>query len=524
MCKNVSVLVTALATLALLTGLAMAQNPITFQVDMSVQIQAGNFNPQLDTVVVRGTFNGWTGSDPMLTDADNDSIYDGVFDVGPAGFNAGDTIEYKFVMLKSDGSVVWESIPNRKATVAGGAQTLPVVFWDDNPGGIDIEVTFQCNMGLQIQFGFFDPSTDVLDVRGDFNGWSAGWDLAPNIFNPDLYQGKFTIHQVPVPTTFGYKYTHNHGGQTNWEEPLSTGGGNRSFTVTGNEQDLDGNGVPDVVLDTVYWNDVTPDLVFLDTTDVIMEVDMRPAYAFLAINGQIVSAAPPGAIETSIDSVLIAGSSGQGVIPDLNWVWDNLNNPSLIIPLKMNDDGINGDLAAGDSVWSITLTFLPGASAIPTYKYGINAHDNEAGFAKNHQENLKSSGARHCDEFGEQDTFYTSVWSYGSPKCGAPVGINDPATLDVPESYKLFQNYPNPFNPSTTISYALTRMANVRLEVFNLLGQRVRTLVNGQVAPGVHRVVWDGRDDLGRELASGVYIYRLKANQFTETHKMILMK
>jgi len=94
----------------------------------------------------------------------------------------------------------------------------------------------------------------------------------------------------------------------------------------------------------------------------------------------------------------------------------------------------------------------------------------------------------------------------------------------APEAFGLDSNYPNPFNPATTIRYALPEGANVSLVVYNILGQQVRTLVSGAQGPGVHSVVWDGRDEAGRQMSTGVYIYRLQAGAFAQVKKMILAK
>ncbi|MCA9783271.1 MAG: T9SS type A sorting domain-containing protein [Candidatus Cloacimonetes bacterium] len=106
-------------------------------------------------------------------------------------------------------------------------------------------------------------------------------------------------------------------------------------------------------------------------------------------------------------------------------------------------------------------------------------------------------------------------------------GANTPVdlSLDMPEvdalptSYSLGQNFPNPFNPTTNLRFGLPEAANVRLTVYNTLGQQVRTLVSGELNAGWHNVVLDGSS-----LASGVYYYRLEANDFTDLHKMVLLK
>jgi hypothetical protein len=94
----------------------------------------------------------------------------------------------------------------------------------------------------------------------------------------------------------------------------------------------------------------------------------------------------------------------------------------------------------------------------------------------------------------------------------------------VPASYALNQNYPNPFNPSTEISFSLKQSGQVRLSVYNVLGQQVRTLINQEMTEGPHSVTWDGRSDNGSPAASGIYFYRIQANDYVDTRKMTLLK
>jgi hypothetical protein len=89
----------------------------------------------------------------------------------------------------------------------------------------------------------------------------------------------------------------------------------------------------------------------------------------------------------------------------------------------------------------------------------------------------------------------------------------------IPVKFSLTQNFPNPFNPQTVISYSLDKTADVRLEVFDLLGRKVQTLVNGEMDAGNHDVIWKGTDQ-----GAGVYFYRLSADGRSETRKMVLLK
>ncbi len=100
----------------------------------------------------------------------------------------------------------------------------------------------------------------------------------------------------------------------------------------------------------------------------------------------------------------------------------------------------------------------------------------------------------------------------------------DQPDAGIPSKFVLRQNYPNPFNPETTIEYELPAPAAVELTVFNMMGQRVATLVHGYQAAGTYRAVWNGQCEDGRPAISGVYLYRLKAGGFEEKRKMLLLQ
>jgi hypothetical protein len=103
-----------------------------------------------------------------------------------------------------------------------------------------------------------------------------------------------------------------------------------------------------------------------------------------------------------------------------------------------------------------------------------------------------------------------------------PVGAVEIAA--VPTVFALAQNYPNPFNPSTTIKYQIATDANVTLDVYNLQGQKIRALVAKEQKAGYYSVVWDGRNEAGQTVSSGLYLYRVQAGSFVATHKMLLIK
>lgn len=104
------------------------------------------------------------------------------------------------------------------------------------------------------------------------------------------------------------------------------------------------------------------------------------------------------------------------------------------------------------------------------------------------------------------------------------VGVEDEIAGVIPSDYRLHQNYPNPFNPTTTIKYDLPEESRVVLKVFNLLGQEVRTLVNEKQSAGFKTEVWDGKNNSGNKVGSGIYIYKLNAGTKNHSRKMVLLK
>ena len=134
-----------------------------------------------------------------------------------------------------------------------------------------------------------------------------------------------------------------------------------------------------------------------------------------------------------------------------------------------------------------------------------------------------------------EDTTYTAVMEFASNDVNnpivaipvqvyvtPPVGIN--TDDQIPFTFAVGHNYPNPFNPTTTIKYQLPQMSDVKLVIYNVLGQKVRTLINRQVEAGYHTVVWDGHNDSGQQVATGLYIYKFEASDYVKTMKMMLLK
>jgi hypothetical protein len=105
---------------------------------------------------------------------------------------------------------------------------------------------------------------------------------------------------------------------------------------------------------------------------------------------------------------------------------------------------------------------------------------------------------------------------------GGSVGAPTPVASG--RANRLAQNYPNPFNPQTSIAFSIAQRGPVTLTVYNVAGERVRTVVSEELAAGAHTKTWDGRNDAGVPVSSGVYFYKLVSSNFSQKKKMVLLK
>lgn len=350
----------------LVAGMGFAQNNVTFNVNMSVQATAGNFNPTTDTVVVRGGTAplAWDGYDNLLTDPEGDSIYSITLDFG----SETGTVEYKYVMKPAGGSDDWESIEgNRTFDLTGSPLVLDTVYFS-NQSGVPVEgtVIFQVDLRVQEAVGNFSPG-DHATVRGA--PAPLAWDESAPEMQPwdTIYVAPVTFN-MPRGSEIQYKYhicpdsLWGTGGGT-WES-----GANRILVY-----DPDTLGVQMVPLR--YFDDISPEDIIMQEVIAIFKVDLR--YVFYAIAEQGYWYAED-ALDTvySVDSVYIAGGTSP-----LQWVWDQVVYPP---ELQMKDDGAYPDEIAGDSIYTVFIAFPMGSPKRIEHKYGVNGLDNELGFAQNH--------------------------------------------------------------------------------------------------------------------------------------------
>ncbi len=166
-------------------------------------------------------------------------------------------------------------------------------------------------------------------------------------------------------------------------------------------------------------------------------------------------------------------------------------------------------LTNGQRLWGMDLRFVIFPGAVPQFVWVDTTRDPINGSI----------------DFGgpNGNWSFRPVVKKGYLRYGGATGIGDTPTA-LPTEIALMQNYPNPFNPETNIEFRLPSATNVTLEVYNLLGQKVKTLVSDYREAGYHTVRWNGTNDSGDLVPSGVYFYRMTAGDFVKTNKMIMLR
>ena len=213
-----------LSILFLFVNFTIAQT-IEFQVHMGVEAFHGRFTVG-DTVKIVGNFNGWNTSTDVLTDPDHDTIY-----TITKTFNIGDTLFFKFIK----GVDGWENDPNRYYIVPFYSYSIYFAYFNNFsqysiPDSIDI--TFACNMETEINSGRFNPATDTLSVRGNFNGWSANNLLFSSAGDPNIYENTFRIFTFEGETIY-HKFAYSKpDGPATWENDP-----NKTYTITSEDMD-----------------------------------------------------------------------------------------------------------------------------------------------------------------------------------------------------------------------------------------------------------------------------------------------
>jgi len=174
-------------------------------------------------------------------------------------------------------------------------------------------------------------------------------------------------------------------------------------------------------------------------------------------------------------------------------------------------------------------TYMYGSGDLPSFigsdpGSGFTADEGNSWMFENDMPLEPMFSTNSANGWANGNTFENKIYKWIGPNLDSPTAIDKAVLFNNPENFTLSQNYPNPFNPTTTISYSLLHNSNVNLTIYNMLGQKVRTLINQNQSSGIKKVVWNGRDNAGNQVASGIYFYRLEAVGFEETKRMLLIR
>lgn len=139
-------------------------------------------------------------------------------------------------------------------------------------------------------------------------------------------------------------------------------------------------------------------------------------------------------------------------------------------------------------------------------------------------DNYKVSATVGQTAIGKSENSLLAYHGFWNPWVITVTDVEEGLQVLLPRDFSLSQNYPNPFNPQTVIEYALPHDSRVQIAVYNVLGRKVKVLKDQWEEAGYRSVVWDGKDQKGEEVGTGIYFYKIQADSFVKTKKMVLLK
>ena len=494
---------------------------VQFSVNMNGQINAGLFDPAVNnTVKVKGTFDGWAGT--SLTDADADGIYTAVVSV-PIG-----PMQYLFQYVDKDGVTVNESLTqNRMYTVELSSETIVLeTVWFDNVEEVTYgsgNITFRVDMTVLQALGFYNRALgDSLQLRGGFNRWGSA---ADRTIIDMLRQPGAEIYYLTVPyegykgDNISYKFflnLHsgaNHSGEDfyEYELPAGWGGGDRYFTWHGMDQDTL---MPIQTFQDYVTAGVIPDN---DSILVHLRIDMTDALTY-----------EEDAFDPANDRLFFVWEDAWGAVLQ-GAVAGELSDSSKY---EYHNTGEN-------NIWQCSFYINGPAPHAIMYKTRYVKADgatvDEAGpgysFGRYRTQWLKPNASGVLSREQYLDVVKFSIE-------GLPLEVEPEPFANgiiytrieeekgsVSKNFRLNQNFPNPFNPTTQIRFAVPERSDATLTIYNALGQMVNKVAFTNLSNGVYSYFWDGKDMRGNNVASGVYLYELRAgDKFRDLKKMVLLK
>jgi hypothetical protein len=460
-----------------------------------------------------------------------------------------DGVQWKFVVhylnnpLDEDwGNMFWNPglEENVQFTHTNVEDTTLYWRWYDHftpAGGVfgdTVIITFRADMSTAISNNGFTPGDTVIAIsgwnltggdvyrtapmvkQGFTNVYAANDTVAPNL-GEDYQYNYYVISDGIEYREIFYDFTDPSGGSSAEK---------RKINITASPLTVNDNSDDPVSLRRKpnFRNLANPAM----DVNVYFTCDLRPAY-YQVLQGDTLVAIQGGAIFDVTD-------------PDSVYPWGvRINGPatggwgSWGIPLRddttgrmMYDDGTHGDEVAGDTIFTadaFTYFAHPDSNDIvgQEFKFGVAGGDNEGGYGNNHIENIDDSQATSYlrSQFGSIDPIFYWAWDFENQQ--PALGIDD-GDYELPKKFALYQNYPNPFNPTTNFKFDLPTQSDVKLIIYNVLGQEVVRVIDDNLKAGEYAKTWNGLDQHGNRISSGVYFYKLITNDHTAVKKLIMLK
>ncbi|NIR47182.1 T9SS type A sorting domain-containing protein [candidate division KSB1 bacterium] len=537
---------------------------IYFRVNLAGVTEAELFDPAVNGPVgVRGnpeTSGGtldWGQTRVQLT-REESSVIDGSFWSGVAyvdkdSVTAGSEQAYKF-FIESDGGIDWEGdvnplpgIENRIFTytetlVTESDTTLHWVHFDNRvPQGvepIESQVTFRVSTEALEDIELFDRALDRIAVIGA-KGWDRPDDFIELTFTPAIQEWAGTSPISAIPgTEIRYKYfvvydtsrtdpnspnfipnlqiqtVNSDNDDSGWEEPSVTGGGDRVLEF----QNAASQSPPgDFGFDRQFFASVPANAVIEDDISVTFNVDMTPATDPNSNSEADLFTPGTDSVFVQMDGSMLALSQGFTTFG------------SRVVELKDDD---------GDMIYSGTWDLTGPA----WYQFGfVIAYSTEegsfiingGGFSRGRRYYQFVEPLDVADDgtttWPTEFSFPVIEWVEDNLPVAEPPNLTEPTSVAGPDdgvvkTFALHQNYPNPFNPETTIRYQVATPTEVKIQVYNLVGQLVNTLVDKKLAAGDYSITWQGDDFRGQAVSSGIYFLKMKAGDFNKVRKMALVR
>ncbi len=518
---------------------------IYFRVNMG----GANFDPATQSVEARGgaplgTDNPWIKIVTMTRETNSinsASFWSGVAYVAKSAVTSSTVQSFKFVIPSPE---TWESTSNRSVPVAHDTTMTWVYFNNVAPHGSKVaaNVLFRLKLDALEKAGLFNrafgdkvavtgaqgwpPGTFTFDteptmLKMTYNSTLSEWNLSQpfNLFPNQSFPFKYYISwdSTRVDSTKPH-FIRGLALSDGWEEPGSTGGADRNYTYS----DQTTQNIPgDFGASQNFFNSLTPKGVLTNPIVLTFKVNMAPATnvatnptnplfrpgtdsVFVQFDGSFVPITQ-GLTEYGVDNrIELKDPDGDGVYTGSV----NLKAPTFY-----------------QMCYRVTYSNAPG-TPFPGITNGGGVQLGRRYYQYVHPSSVSATGV---PTFPASYTLATMQWApsvltvENPPDLDTPTGVTD-KTSDVPDQYQLNQNYPNPFNPSTVVTYTLPASGRVTIDVYNILGQKVASLFNGQQVAGVHSIAWNAENDRGQKLSSGVYLLKMQAGTFSQARKMVLAK